>query len=169
MKLTKKILSIIVIWIIWIWFSLAIDFPYSGINSSTNDIDTDFSNILKESIDNNNTNWIPRLLNMFMPNTTIYMWENWPSVLFYLKTIVNLLLSFVSLIALILTIYAFYMIFFKKDDAGISMAKQMLKWIAIALVVIALSRIIVSFLYRFENQNTQLSHHQTPMIQSNIV
>jgi hypothetical protein len=62
-----------------------------------------------------------------MPNDAMYGSVDSPSFLFYLKTVVNLLLSFVSLIALIFLIYAFYMIFFKKDDAGINTAKQMIK------------------------------------------
>jgi Flp pilus assembly pilin Flp len=41
--------------------------------------------------------------------------------------IVNLLLSFVGFVALVMVIYAFYMIFFLKDETGITKAKQILK------------------------------------------
>ena len=153
MKLIKRILSIITTWIIWLWLVSAIDFPYSGGNGSPSDVNLDFHTMIKNNIQETD-NWLNRLLDLFMPDNTIYDEWNWPSIIFYLKFIVNLLLSFVSLIALILTIFAFYMIFFKKDEAGITTAKQMLKWIAIALVVIWLSWIIVSFLYRFEKENT---------------
>lgn len=117
-------------------------------------VDVDVPNIITGYIDDNN-NGLNRLLTVFMPNTAMIDEWNWPSLLFYLKGIVNLLLTFVSLIALILLIYAFYMIFFKKDEAGITSAKQIIKWVIIALFVIWLSRIVVSFLFRFENTNTE--------------
>ena len=134
--------------------SLSQQFPYEWIEIAPWTVDTSFSNILSEWIDDSE-NWIKRLLQLFMPNSAMYDNWAWPSLLFYLKTVVNLLLSFVSLIALILVIYAFYMIFFKKDEAGITTAKQVIKWVVIALFVIWLSRIVVSFLFRFEKENTQ--------------
>lgn len=152
--------------IIWKSFSTE-PFPYSWI-SIPNDENTDFATDLKTWIWEPN-NGLHNLLMLFMPNDTMYGSVNSPSFLFYLKTIVNLLLSFVSLIALIFLIYAFYMIFFKKDDAGINTAKQMIKWIAVALVVIWLSRIVVSFLFRFENKNTEdLWYHQNTEIVTSL-
>lgn len=138
-------------------FSFSDDFPYTWIDVNPWTMDTDFSNIIKNWINEDNNNWFYRLLRAFMPKTDMYMQDgdNEPSFIFYLKTIVNLLLSFVSFIALIFVIYAFYMIFFKKDEAGITTAKQIIKWVIIALFVIWLSRIVVSFLYRFEKENTQ--------------
>ena len=165
MKFIQKLIFSIIITsatYLWIWFcqwtmGSSVDFPYSDNNMwwINDNMNLDISSILKNSIDVDWQNWFKRLLNLFMPDNTIYNWGNWPSILFYIKTIVNFLLWFISLIALILLIYAFYMIFFKKDEAGITSAKQTIKWVAIALVVIWLSRIIVSFLFRFENENTQ--------------
>ena len=177
MKLIKKlILSLIITMTSLIWLSYGQDFPssndyfpYSGTNlpSTTSPIDTEITSIITGDMQDSN-NWLKRLLNLFMPNSTIYGgWDN-PSFLFYLKTIVNLLLSFVSLIALILIIYAFYMIFFKKDEAGFTTAKQIIKWIVIALFVIWLSRIIVSFLFRFEKENTQDVWYNNSQIESLI-
>jgi len=161
---------------IWMWFS-AQNFPYTEITVpwENTPVDIDISTIIKEEIINDDLNtpdsknWLNRILKIFMPNTAMYMWSEWPSILFYLKTIVNLLLSFISLISLILLIFAFYMIFFKKDEAGITTATQIIKWVVIALVVIWLSRIVVSFLFRFENENTQdLWYHNTIQTQLNI-
>ena len=154
--------------IIWKSFSTEA-FPYDW--DRTNNPNVDFASGLKINI-KDDSNWLKRLLNLFMPSTTpedtIYWSVDSPSFLFYLKTVINLLLSFVSLIALIFLIFAFYMIFFKKDDAGINTAKQMIKWITIALVVIWLSRIVVSFLFRFENKNTEdlWYHNNTEIITS---
>lgn len=166
MKIIKRIIiclssTILLLWA-WLcqWFpnSTSSYFPYSGSTNVPWDdswIDLDITNIMTwYYMANNNNNWLSRLLSIFMPNSTMYDDGSWPSILFYLKTVVNLLLSFVSLIALILIIYAFYMIFFKKDEAGVTTAKQIIKWVIIALFVIGLSRIVVSFLFRFQSENT---------------
>ncbi len=164
---TKILISIFISMVSFIGINIAaVDFPYTETDFPTNQ-NTDFSSDLKSNIADEH-NWFYLLFHMFMPNDSMYWWSNSPSFLFYLKTIVNLLLSFVSLIALILMIYAFYMIFFKKDEAGFTTAKQMIKWIAIAIVVIWLSRIIVSFLFRFENKNTQNIWYNNSEITTNL-
>lgn len=181
MKTIKKLIfSIITIAaFLWIWCIAQEDyFPYTEVSRPwINDpVNVDISTIIQEEIIDtysdtspDSKNWLNRLLILFMPNSAMYLWTEWPSILFYLKTIVNLLLSFVSLISLILLIFAFYMIFFKKDEAGITTAQQIIKWVVIALVVIWLSRIVVSFLFRFENENTQdLWYHNTIQTQLNI-
>lgn len=177
MNLIKKSLLYLTITIstfIWFWHCQEFPssdnfFPYSGttIPSTTTPIDTDFTTIITGSMQESE-NWLNRLLHLFMPNSDMIGWYENPSFLFYLKTIVNLLLSFVSLIALILLIYAFYMIFFKKDETGMKNAVQIIKWVVIALFVIWLSRIIVSFLFRFEKENTQDVWYNNTHIQSNI-
>ena len=170
MKIKKWIIIFILTRIIWLWTTFSAEnFPYSNGNDPvTDNVDLNFSETLKSWLQDDQ-NILSRLLWYFMPNSAIYMSDNWhPSILTYLKSIVNLLLSFVSLIALILLIFAFYMIFFRKDDAGVKTAIQMIKWIVIALVIIWLSWIIVSFLYRFQNENTQLSYNYTQNIQNNI-
>ena len=156
------------IWFTFIWKSFSTEpFPYSWITILSGQ-NTDFATDLKTEIWESN-NGLHNLLMLFMPNDAMYGSVDSPSFLFYLKTVVNLLLSFVSLIALIFLIYAFYMIFFKKDDAGINTAKQMIKWIAVALVVIWLSRIVVIFLFRFENKNTEnLWYHNNPGIVNSL-
>lgn len=153
-NLIKILILAIIWWLIAVWKNFAVEpFPYTWIDILANQ-DTDFASGLKENIADSN-NWFNKLFHLFMPNDSMYWSDTNPSFLFYLKTIVNLLLSFVSLIALILMIYAFYMIFFKKDEAGITTATQMIKWIVVALVIIWLSWIVVSFLFRFEKENTQ--------------
>ena len=134
--------------------SISQPFPYTGIDIVEWALETDYPGILNPNNEEAN-NWLSQLLSIFMPNSTMYDSGNWPSFIFYLKTVVNLLLWFVTFIALILIIYAFYMIFFKKDEAGITTAKQIIKWVIIAILIIGFSWIIVSFLYRFEDENTQ--------------
>lgn len=146
---------------LWQFSFIDWDFYYSWGWGNSNTVNLDYWPTLKDSIEYNRQGGLQTILGLFMPKTELYLDDGNPSVLFYLKTIVNTLLSFVSLVALILMIAAFYMIFFRKDDAGITTAKQMIKWIVIALAIIWLSRIIVSFLYRFETQSTDLSFYST--------
>ena len=170
MKIIKSIIIYLIIMTTLIskWFcdgvipSTDSYFPFSGttLPNAASPIEIDIPKIITWDIADQE-NGINGLLNVFMPNHEMYDGWEWPSVLFYLKTIVNLLLSFVSLIALILMIYAFYMIFLKKDEAGITTAKQIIKGVIIALFVIWLSRIVVSFLFRFENKNTENVWTQT--------
>lgn len=149
-------------------FSFSDEFPYSWININEWTIDTDFSNIINPYKEESN-NWLQQLLQLFMPNNDMYGWEEQPSFIFYLKTVINLLLSFVSFIALIFVIYAFYMMFFKKDEAGWTTAKQVIKGVVIALLIIWFSRIVVSMLYRFEKENTQtVWYHNNPEIVTSL-
>ena len=72
-----------------------------------------------------------------------------PKAIIYLKFIINLLLSLVSFIALVVIIYAFYMMFFTEDAKGIEKVKKSLTGVVIALVIMGLSRLIVSFIFDF--------------------
>jgi hypothetical protein len=65
----------------------------------------------------------------------------------YIKWIMNIALGLVSFVSLILVIYAFYLIFFDKGEEGVKKAKKILTGVAIALVIIGLSRLIVSFFF----------------------
>ena len=170
MKTIKKLILIIPIIITYIgvgfWW---VAFPYSGTETpiGISPINIDIPSIITGNLEDNE-NVLNKLLWLFMPDNSIYDEGNWPSVLFYLKTIVNLLLWLVSLVAFIITIYAFYMMFFKKDEAGWTNAKQIIKWVFIALLIIWLSWIAVSFLFRFEKENTQNLSYDNTKIQSNI-
>ena len=54
-----------------------------------------------------------------------------------------------SFIALVIVIYSFYQMFFTEDSKGIEQVKKNLKGVAITLVIIGLSRFIVSFIFNF--------------------
>lgn len=152
---------IIPLQVLWQFSFISWDFYYSWGWGNSSTVNLDYWPTLKDSIKYTKQGWLQTILGLFMPKTELYLDNGNPSILFYIKTIVNTLLWFVSLVAMILMIYAFYMIFFRKDDAGITTAIQMIKWIVIALAVIWLSWIIVSFLYWFEAQSTDLSFYTT--------
>jgi len=73
----------------------------------------------------------------------------------YAKAIVNMALWLVSFIALAMSIYTFYMMFFSENEAWIKKAKWNLIGIFIALGIIWLAWIIVSFIFRLYQSNWQ--------------
>lgn len=96
--------------------------------------------------------------NLITPNTTLYKIreffglaeEKYPGpkpAIAYIKTIVNWLLWLVSFIALVVTIFAFYQIFFDKGEEGVAKAKKMMIGIMVALAIMWISRYIVSYFY----------------------
>ena len=65
----------------------------------------------------------------------------------YITMIMNMALWLTSFISLILIIFAFYLMFFQKQEEWFAKAKKILIWVAIALVVMWLSWVIVSFFF----------------------
>jgi hypothetical protein len=65
----------------------------------------------------------------------------------YVKWIINMLLGLVSFLALVMVIFAFYLIFFSKGDEAVGKAKKILIGVAIALAVMGLSWFIASFFF----------------------
>ncbi len=151
----KKILSFILGVFVFVWgFSLAqgINFYYDSDNKDSTLITEPTTDIAKELTKTavvNEDSLLNRLTGLFFPS---YEYTGSYRAIHYIKWIVNIALSFVSLIALILVIYGFYLMFFAKDEEGFGKAKKMLKWVTIALVIMWLSWIIVTFL--FETQKT---------------
>jgi hypothetical protein len=73
----------------------------------------------------------------------------------YARAIINMALWLVSFIALGMSIYTFYMMFFSENEAWIKKAKWNLIGIFIALGVLWLAWIIVSFIFRWYQSNWQ--------------
>ena len=84
-------------------------------------------------------------------NNNVYTGEG--KALIYIRFIINLLLWLVSFIALVMIIYSFYLMFFTENTQGMETVKKNLKGVAIALVVLGLSWIIVSFIFNFYQEN----------------
>lgn len=73
----------------------------------------------------------------------------------YARAIINLALWLVAFIALIMSLYTFYMMFFSENEAGIKKAKWNLIGIFIALGILGLAWLIVSFIFRWYQSNWQ--------------
>jgi RsiW-degrading membrane proteinase PrsW (M82 family) len=64
-------------------------------------------------------------------------------------------LGLLSMVALIMTIYTFYLMFFTENEAWAKKAKWNLVGIFIALAIIGLSWLIVSFIFRWYQEQWQ--------------
>lgn len=100
-----------------------------------------------------NVSIINKLLVVFGLDSDTLSWDH--KFLNYAKAILNIALWLLSLIALVMTIYTFYMMFFTENEAWIKKAKWNLVGIFIALAIIGLSWIIVSFIFRWYQSNWQ--------------
>lgn len=120
----------------WVW--------HEGMSSSTTQI-WDWVDI------KNNESIINRLLAQFWLNTANLEWDH--KFINYAKAIMNIALWLLSMIALIMTIYTFYMMFFSENEAWIKKAKWNLIGIFIALAIIGLARLIVSVIFRWYQSN----------------
>ena len=157
-NIIKSILSIVVVVFMWISFSLGIwwetnqdaDFPFMGIE------DYDESSSWKSDLGNrvdikeHEDSIITRLLDVFHLDILKY---NDHKFLNYVNAILNISLGVLSLVALIMTIYTFYMMLFTENEAWIKKAKWNLIGIFIALAIIGLAWIIVSFIFRWYQNN----------------
>jgi hypothetical protein len=89
---------------------------------------------------------VTKLFDLFRLSQTPYdKWEG--KALLYIQRILNMLLGLVAFISLILSIFAFYLIFFSKWEDWVTKAKKILTWVAIAIFVTWISRLLVSYLF----------------------
>lgn len=147
----KVFVKIVLFSFIWIFGFISFgifagnDFPYE-ISDSTTEGSTDFADIVYQDAIQDQEWSLPQLLEVFqLSNQDWYGTDN-QKALNYIKWILNMALSLTSLIALILLIYVFYMMFFSEHEEGLKKAKAYLKWIAIALAILWLSWVIISYI-----------------------
>ena len=151
MRFLKLFLFVSIFLILLPFFSNAQteSFPYD-INSTTQlkwDNETvDLAQVIKTDSLTPSNSIMTRLRDFFRLSWTQYD-KTGAKATDYIKRVLNILLGLISFIALILIIYAFYLIFFSKWEDGVAKAKKILIWVAIALVVMGLSRFIVSFFF----------------------
>ena len=141
---------------LWLWYdSPDVPFPYKDKDVDALDCDenTDLWNCTSIKEDEKNL-WndtiIRKLLWIFGLNT-----DKWNDLKFidYAKAVVNIALALTALIALIMTIYTFYMVIFSENEAWIKKAKWNLIGIFIALGIIWFAWLIVSLIFRWYQSN----------------
>jgi len=179
-KLLKNLIKIVVfspiiVWIFWSFCNGQLSTPnWTSDISATNPYVKDKDNhdcdpsdlACFMSKDYAPTDWeSPSLLNdilsVFKLDSETYQWV--PKFISYVKFIVNLWLGLLSFVTLVMLIYTFYMIFFSKRDEAIKKAIWNLKWIFVALAIMWLSWLIVSFIFwrykeNWQNDTTYTAH-----------
>lgn len=151
---------------------------YYDYNHNWQNIDDPNTNIdimIRDEAITNDNNAFQQFLEIFQLRHKDWYTQNWPDkAIYYIKWIINMLLSLTAFVSLVLVIFAFYLVFFSKEDTGLTKAKQILKWVALALAVMWLSWFIVSLFFWIERwttaeQNwssiiTSQATNQTPMV-----
>jgi len=110
-----------------------------------------FWNGMTYGVDQNGMNsqsLVASFLEIFGFNTDDYQGKM-PKAIIYAKSIINLLLSLLSFVALIILIYTFYLMFFSEDGKWFDKVKSNLKGLLLWFVFLWLSWIIVSFIFNF--------------------
>ncbi|MFA5748244.1 MAG: hypothetical protein WC872_04015 [Candidatus Absconditabacterales bacterium] len=129
------------------------DFPYQ-INGKNIEIKkdqvTDLGSELKKEVTKDvvksPNSIVTKLFDLFRLSQTPYD-KGEGKALLYIQRILNMLLGLVAFISLILSIFAFYLIFFSKGEDGVTKAKKILTGVAIAIFVTGISRLLVSYLF----------------------
>jgi hypothetical protein len=116
------------------------EFPYIKVS----DDDSDKSDLANKTDIKDNDSIINRLLKVFWLSKID--WDH--KFISYVRAILNIALWLLSMVALIMTIYTFYLMFFTENEAWAKKAKWNLVGIFIALAIIGLAWLIVSFIFR---------------------
>lgn len=167
-KYAKSILGISTILFVWISFCLWVPFynpeheadsmfPYDKNPSPSQtqicDDTADLWNCPDIKDENSILNRLLDIFNIDVVKSSDHKFLN------YVKAILNIALGLVSMVAFIMTIYTFYLMFFTENEAWVKKAKWNLVGIFIALAIIGLSWLIVSCIFRWyqakwkDNQN----------------
>lgn len=135
----------IILWIVAVISPTSAQEFYYGGQDSNNYFDesVDMWSQLKDATVNNDNSILNTLLRLFELDS----YDGPDKALRYIRWVINLALSFVSLIVLVWLIYGFYMMFFSSEEEGISRARKIIKVCTIAIVLIALSWLLSSFFF----------------------
>lgn len=148
-KIFKIWLLSLIITVFAFLFVNAEDFFYeNNINNTTYSDTLELWEIVKWDAILANQSLLDRLFSVFWLDSATYL--QWPDKAeYYIKMIINMILWLVSLVSLVLIIYAFYLILFVKQEEWVAKARKIIIWVFIALFIMWMSRIIVSFIFWF--------------------
>ena len=156
-KFAKSILGISAIVFVWISFCLWVkfynpeweadsNFPYQKNPSASQNCD-DTTDLWSCTDIKDDDSILNKLLEIFKLDKVSEGSDH--KFLNYVKAILNVALGLLSMVALIMTIYTFYLMFFTENEAWAKKAKWNLVGIFIALAIIGLAWLIVSFIFRW--------------------
>jgi len=153
----KIIISVFVMLLSLTSFGLSEDFFYfyqpneNWINDPNDNVvsDLEIAKIIQNDAVKPQNSILYKLREVF--KLTWWVYAQWDKTLAidYIKMIINIALWLVGFIALILSLYAFYLMFFSKQEEWFEKAKKILKWVIIAIVIMWVSYFIVSMIFYF--------------------
>lgn len=115
---------------------------------------TDLAKVIKDDSVNTNDDTLLYKIRQYFRLTGNETYDQDKPATGYVTMILNMVLWLTSFVSLILILFAFYLMFFQKGEEWFAKAKKILIGVAIALVVMALSRLIVSFFFEVYNAQT---------------
>lgn len=115
---------------------------------------TDLAKVIKDDSVNTNDDTLLYKIRKYFRLTGNETYDQDKPATGYVTMILNMVLWLTSFISLILILFAFYLMFFQKWEKWFAKAKKILIGVAIALVIMALSRLIVSFFFEVYNAQT---------------
>ncbi|MCF7834988.1 hypothetical protein K9M48_02940 [Candidatus Gracilibacteria bacterium] len=125
------------------------DFFYdNNINNTTYSDNLEIGEIVKGDAILPNQSVLDRLFTVFGLDSATYL-QGPNKAEYYIKMVLNMILGLVSLISLVLIIYAFYLILFVKQEEGVAKARKIIIGVFIALFIMGMSWLIVSFIFWF--------------------
>jgi len=148
MKNLIKIWLLFVLFFIWIaWVNAAEEFPYDvDMTNTSNSDNLNIGNIVKTDAIQADDSLLNKLYWLFWLQWSTYQqWNN--KAEYYIKMVLNMILWLVSFISFILIIYAFYLIFFVKQEEWVAKARKILIGVFVALAIMWLSWLIVSLIF----------------------
>ncbi len=126
------------------WFYYWTEFEWEELNQEQK---TDLAKVLKNDSINTDDDSLLYKIRKYFRLTGSETYDQDKPATGYITMIMNMALWLTSFISLILIIFAFYLMFFQKQEEGFAKAKKILIGVAIALVIMGLSWVLVSFFF----------------------
>lgn len=138
---------------------------YTQTNNQGASPDTDIGKLITDDAVKQRDGLLMQLMGIFNLDTPDY--EGPQKAIYYIRKLINYALTFVSMIAFGLLLYAFYMMLIGDGDKGRAQVKSTLKGVAIAIAVMATSWLIVSMIFWTYDQQKPTAtnaYHQIGML-----
>jgi len=123
-------------------------FPYWDdlTKDATTDLNKPLKGVLTDQQNQNDSFW-EKILDIFGFNVGQQSGGGATSLFSYIQALFNIALGLLAFCCLMIIIYYFFMIFFTPDPKWIESAKDAVKRVAVVLLIIWLSRLIVTFIF----------------------
>ncbi len=155
MRIIKYILGVLVLAVSVHTASAQTEFPYGKQIDGKyySEESTNTSTLLKQHTTTDKDSLLNKLLAMYGLND----YDGEDKAIHFVKGIINLVLSLASFIVFVRLIYGFYMMFFSEHEEGMDRARKIIKMTFIALLLIGVSRLLVTFFFYLFTEFTKPS------------